>query len=210
MKKTSYKLFTTALFLACTATICLQAQSQNYSAYSSPASSPDSATNRAIRFGIVNAKKCLEKSKLGKAEQASFENMKKQRETSLKQKESLLQEIERQIEDNEELNDIADDSLVELKRKRRAIRNEGMQLQNQYMQELQEANMKIVQKLTDSISKASAQVAQESSSSSTPLEAIFTDEACTFYAPMLDVSDKIIAKMDAIFDAEEQNSKARS
>ena len=48
-----------------------------------------------------------------------------------------------------------------LRRKKRTIRNEGMQLQNQYMQTLQQANLKIVQKLTEVIGKASAQVAQD-------------------------------------------------
>jgi len=163
--------------------------------------SPDQ--NQTLRIGIVNTKKCLEESKLGKQEQANFEKMKSQMESVLQEKEKMLEEIESKLNDDDYMDSISEDTAGDLKRKRRTIRSEGMQLQSQYMQTLQQANMKIIQTLTEAISKASVQVAQDASRGE-PLNVILTDEACTFYVPSLDVSDRIVAKMNAVFDAEQQ------
>ena len=83
-----------------------------------------------------------------------------------------------------------------------------MQLQNQYMQTLQQANMKIVQKLTEVISKASAKVAQDTINGE-GVDIIFTDEACTYYKPTMDISARIIAKMNEIFDAEQKDNASK-
>lgn len=174
-----------------------------------PQQQPAQAAGQSIRIGIVNTKKCLDESKLGKQEQANFEKMKNQMESVLLEKEKMLEEIEHKLNDDDYMDSISDDAASELKRKKRNLKNEGMQLQNQYMQNLQQANIKIVQKLTEVIGKASAQVAQDTSSGQ-PLDVIFTDEACTYYGPALDVSERVIAKMNSIYDAEQKDSAAKS
>ncbi len=166
-----------------------------------PESQPSDAA--AIRIGIVNTKKCLEESKLGQQEQVNFEKMKKQMESVLQEKEHVLEEIENKLNDDDYMDTISEEVAIELKRKRRSIRNEGMQLQNQYLQTLQQANVKIVQKLTDAISKASLQVAQESSTGQR-IDVIFSDEACTYFSPKLDVSNQVIQKMNALYEAEKR------
>ena len=165
--------------------------------------------NQALRVGIVNTKKCLEESKLGKQEQANFEKMKTQMESILQEKEKTLEDIESKLNDDDYMDSISEEVAGDLKRKKRTIRNEGMQLQSQYMQTLQQANMKIIQKLTEAISKASAQVAQDTSSGET-VDVIFTDEACTYYVPRLDVSERVVAKMNAIFDAEQKDNASKT
>lgn len=166
------------------------------------------ATGQALRIGIVNTKKCLEDSKLGKQEQANFEKMKNQMESVLQEKEKILEEIESKLNDDDYMDSISDEAASELKRKRRTIRNEGMQLQSQYMQALQQANAKVIQRLTEIIGKASTQVAQDSSNSQ-PMDVIFTDEACTYYSPRLDISERIVVKMNAIFDAEQKDNASK-
>lgn len=157
---------------------------------------------KTVRIGIVNTKKCLEESKLGKQKQANFDKMKKQMESVLKEKEQTLEEVESKLNDDDYMDSISDEAANELKQKRRSIRNEGMQLQNQYIQTLQQTSLKDSQKLTESIGKASKEVAQESLTSGQPIDVIFTDEACTYYNASLDVSEKVISKMNALFDAE--------
>lgn len=159
--------------------------------------------NYPIRIGIVNTKKCLENSKLGKAEQANFEKMKSQMESVLQTKERELEEVENKLNDDDYMDGISDEVANELRNKKRNIKKDGMGLQSQYMQTLQQANMKIIQKLSDAISKASKQVAQDPSNN---LNLIFTDDATTFYAPDIDVTDKIVARMNSIYD-QEQTSK---
>ncbi len=168
----------------------------------------NSPSNQSFKIGVVNTKRCLEESKFGKQEQANFEKMKNQMETVLHDKEATLEDLEAKLNDDDYMDSISEEAANELRRKKRNIRNEGMQLQNQYLQTLQQTNLKIVQKLTEAISKASAQVAQDTSSGQS-LEAIFTDEACTFYATHLDVTDRIIAKMNAIFDSEQKETPAK-
>jgi len=164
--------------------------------------------DQALRIGIVNTKKCLEESKLGKQEQANFEKMKQQMESVLKEKESILEDIESKVNDDDYMDSISDEAASELKRKKRTIKNEGMQLQSQYMQTLQQANLKIIQRLTDVIGKACAQVAKDRSNGQ-PVDVIFTDEACTFYAPSLDVSDRVVAQMNIMFEAEQKDSSGK-
>jgi len=209
--------FRLATLIACTSNVLLFAQQSNNMAgfQNYPTSSPSqqnqaavaqmNAGNQTLRIGIVNTKKCLENSKLGKQEQANFEKMKNQMETVLQEKEKLLEDIESKLNDDDYMDSISEEAASELKRKKRNIRNEGMQLQNQAMQALQQSNIKIIQKLTDVIAKASAQVAQDSSSGQ-PIDVLFTDEACTFYSPRLDVSDRVVEKMNAIFDAEQKDN----
>lgn len=164
----------------------------------------------AARFGVVNTKKCLEDSKLGKQEQANFEKMKKQMESVLQERESELMEIEAKLDDEDYMDSISDEAAAELRRKKRQIRTDGTQLQNQYMQSLQKANMQIIQKLTDTMNKASKKIAEKTGAEG--FDAIFTDEAFTFYSPALDVSNQVIEEMNKIFDEEqkEKASKSRS
>lgn len=155
----------------------------------------------ALKIGVVNAKKCLEESKLGKQEQANFEKMKHQMESILQDKEKVLEDIESKLNDEDYTDSISADAESELKRKRRTMRQEALQLQNQYMQTLQQANFKIVQKLTDVISKASEQVAKESG-----LDIIINDEASPYFNKQLDISPQIVVKMNAIYDAETKDA----
>ena len=168
-------------------------------------------TNNAqgTRFGVVNGKKCLEESKLGKQEQVNFEKMKEQMESILKDKERNLEEIEAKINDDDYMDSISDEAASELRRKRKSIKDEGYRLQNQYLQTLQQANMKIIQKVMEMMSKASEQVAKESGNSNQAVDAIFNDEAFMYYNPNLDMTDKGVIKMNALFDAEQRDQKTK-
>ena len=100
-------------------------------------------------------------------------------ETILQEKEKTLEDVESKLNDDDYMDSVSEETASGLKNKRRIIRNEGMQLQSQYMQTLQQANMKIIQKLTEVIGKASAQVAQDTFRRRA-CDLIFTDEACTY------------------------------
>lgn len=162
-----------------------------------------------LKIGVVNTKRCLEESKVGKEQQANFEKMKKQMESVLQDKESDLEEIESKLADDEYMDSISEEAANSLKRKKRQVRNEGMQLQQQYMQTLQRTNMEVVRNLTEEITKASAAVAGDRSSPD-HYDVIFTDEACNFSSPDLDVTNKIIQKMDEMFEkSKKENDKKK-
>lgn len=170
----------------------------------------NSPGGQTLRIGIVNTSKCLEESKLGKQERANLEKMEKQMEATLKEKQEALEDVERKLEEDEEMDGILDEEEVQkLKNKKRKIRTEGAQMQQQYMQTLQQARFKIMQKVTETIGKASALVAQDVTSGQ-PVDVIFTDEACTYFAPHLDLSEKVIAKMNTMFDNEQKENASKS
>lgn len=172
--------------------------------------SSQAGTANSLRIGVVNTKKCLEESKLGKHELANFEQMKNQMESILQEKEKGLEEIETKLSDDDYMDSISSEAESELKRKRRTLRQEALQLRNQYLQTLQHANIRIVQHLTESINKASAQVAQESQQTSHPIDVILNDEACPYYNPSLDLSEKVVAKMNFIFDTEQKDTQSKN
>lgn len=164
-----------------------------------------SDSSSSFNFGVVNTKKSFENSKLGKQEQANFEKMKNQMESVLHEKEKALEEIEKKLANDDWLDSVPESTINELRSKRKAIRSEGVELQNQYMQTLQQTQVKIVQKLNDLLNKASALVAKEGIKGE-KLYAIFTDEACTYFDSMLECTDSVVEKMDALYDEENKNN----
>lgn len=157
----------------------------------------------APKIRTVNFKACVEKSKLGKQEQATFEALKKQMENSLAEKEKALNEMAAKFEDPDYLDSLSADAETEIKRKFRHLNQEYTQLQSQYMQALQQTNFKVVQKLTENVTKAAAEVAKQES-----LDLILNDEGAFFSSPTLDVSPKVVVIMDQTFDKEAADSKA--
>ncbi len=155
-----------------------------------------------IQIGVVNFKQCIEASKMGKQEQASFDGMKKQMESLLEDKEKALTDMAAKLNDADYLDSLTPEAERDLKNKFRTQSQEMQQQQNQYMQTLQQANYKILQKLTELVAKASAEVAQEEK-----LDLMLSEESNYYYNPALDVSSKVTAKMDVLFDKETKNLK---
>lgn len=157
------------------------------------------AETRSItdRIGVVNFRKVVEKSKLGKQQQNSFEGMKTQMESVLADKEKSLNEIAAKLNDADYLDGLTPDAENELKHKARLLNQEMAQAQQQFMQTLQQANMKIVQNLTEDVAKAAGEVAKQKK-----LDLVVNEESAFHYKPSLDISDLVVQKMDEAFDAE--------
>ncbi len=78
--------------------------------------------------------------------------------------------------------------------------NEDLQrYQNQYYQVLNQANMRIVQVLSTSISQAAEKVAKDKK-----LGMVVNKEACFFFAPTLEVTADVITEMDKNYAAQEK------
>lgn len=149
------------------------------------------------KVAIVNFKQVVEESKLGKQEQASFENLKKQMEAVIGEKEKSLNEVASKLNDADYLDSLTPEAETELKRKFRAMNQELSQQQAQYYQALQQSNMKIVQKLQEAITKACEQVAKDDK-----VDLILNDEACFFTHPDLNVSSKVVKILDQMNEQE--------
>lgn len=170
---------------------------------------PDVSTDHALsansrsefKVGVVNFKDVVEQSKYGKLEQSNFEMLKKQMESILEEKEKNLTEVSNKFNDPDYIDSLSSDAELELKHKFRMINQELGQLQSQYYQTLNQANMKILQKLNELVSKTSANIAKENR-----LDLILNDDGVFYYSPQLDVSKKVITALDALYDVEFKNN----
>ncbi len=159
------------------------------------------ADNGNIKIGLVNFKEAIEKSKLGKQEQEMYENMKKQIETILSEKEEEFQKITKNLKDDDFRDSQKPEALQKMQEQYQQLGTELAQGQQQYYQALQQANFKILQRIAEVVSKASKKVASDKS-----LDLILNDDNSFYNSPRLDVTPDVIAEMDRIAAEELKNA----
>lgn len=201
-------LLMTEALLTSTINAAESTDTQSSSSYS-PMPQQNPRFSASPRIGVVSTKKCLEQSKAGKQAQADFAKMKEKMESVLAKLESDLEEIETNLADDDWVDSASEETLNAIRYKRKTLRAEGMQLQNQYMQTLQQTNIKIVDKLTVLMGKASEIVAKRGFQGE-QIDIIFTDDACTFVQPKLYLTDPIVEEMDSLYEAESKTSSGKS
>ena len=157
------------------------------------------AAEQSVKIGVVDFKTCVEKSKLGKKEQANFDTLKKQMEGVLEEKEKALTEITNKMNDSDYVDSLSQGAEAELKHKLKTLSQEFGQHQQQFYQMLNQANYKIIQKINESINKASKIVA-----SNKGLDIIIHDDGLFYYAPTLDISNEVIKILDEQIANEEK------
>lgn len=157
----------------------------------------------APSIGVVNFSSCVTDSKLGKQEQSSFEALKKQMSTLLEDTEKQLNDIAAKMNDPEYLDGLSPEAEDEMKNKFRFLSEEMNRYQNQYYQILNQANMKIIQTISNGINSASENVAKKNK-----LTVVVNKDACFYYSPALDVTTQVVSEMDKTFelDAKKQAS----
>jgi outer membrane protein len=153
------------------------------------------ATPSSTKVCVVNFKSCVEGSKLGKKEQAHFDEMKKQFETEIEAKEKEINDMAPKFS-ADYLDTLTPEAETELKSKFARLNQEHQQKQNQYYNLLQQANYQIIHKLSESIAKASEKVAKAKG-----FDMALNEEACFYFAPSFDISKEVITELDVVFDA---------
>ncbi|NDD58732.1 MAG: OmpH family outer membrane protein [Chlamydiae bacterium] len=156
-------------------------------------------------FGIVNFSNCITDSKLGKEEQSSFENLKKQMSFQIEDIEKQIGELASKFNDPDYMDGLSPEAEDELKIKIRSLNEELNRYQNQFYQVLNQANMKIIQTLSATINTASEKVAKDKK-----LHMVVNKEACFFYNPNLDITNLVIAEMDKSYEHDSKKIKAQS
>ncbi len=159
-----------------------------------------SSVSASPTIGVIDTRKCLEESKLSKHERVALEKMKAKMESVLKEKQKAVAEIENKLRDEDYMDSVSDDLERELKHKRRVLTEEGMELSRQFTENLEAANMKLIQTVIEAIGAASKEVATEMGQQNKSLDIILSNEACTYFSPHLDVTSQILAKMDHQFE----------
>lgn len=164
-----------------------------------------SATESTVKIGFVNFRKSVEDSKLGKQQQSSFEGLQSQMENSLMEMQKSLTEISTKLSDEDYLDGLSPEAENELKHKYRVLSQEAARTQAQYVQTLQDANLKIIQQISTEVADAAKAVANIKG-----LDLIVNEEATFFHKPSLDITSDVIAQMDAKFEKEQKANPTRN
>lgn len=160
-------------------------------------SSSGFAADYQPKIALINFKRCVEQSKMGKREEASFEAMKKQMESVVEEKEKTLNDLAAKLNDPDQLDLMSPEAETEMKRKFRALSQELNQIQAQYYQTLNQTNFKIVQQISETVAKVAKKIAEEMK-----IDIVMNDETCFYASPTFDISDRIVKGLDELFDQE--------
>jgi outer membrane protein len=159
--------------------------------------SNDVKNGQTLKIAIVNFKKVVEQSKLGKQEQSNFEALRKQMEAALDEKEKVLNEIATKFNDPDYLDSLTPEAENELKHKFRALNAELTQQQNQYYQSLNQTNGKVIQKLAEAVTQATQTIAK-----SQQYDLVLNEDSAFYWIPTVDISTQVITAMDKQFESE--------
>ncbi|MDJ0651765.1 MAG: OmpH family outer membrane protein [Simkaniaceae bacterium] len=150
-----------------------------------------------VPYGIVNFGNCVTDSKYGKHEQERFENQREQMTTLMADIEKQLNDIAIKFQDPEFIDSLSPEAEQEMKARFQSLKEELNRSQNQYMQVMQQANMKLMQTMNNHISKASETIAKRKK-----IPMVVREEACFFYNPSFDITVSIIEEMDKSYTKE--------
>lgn len=157
-------------------------------------SSPAFAASSTSTIGIVNLRRCLEESALGKKESAEFEKMKKQFSNSMGKMEEELSSIYSKLQDDDYMEGLSESAATELRKKFEELSAEYNTAQGQYYQILNQSNLKRMQKIMDEVKKASEIVRVQEG-----LSALLNEDVVLAIDASADKTDDIIKILDDSF-----------
>ena len=157
-------------------------------------SSPAFATSSTSTIGIVNLRRCLEESALGKKEAAEFEKMKKQFSNSMGKMEEELSSIYSKLQDDDYMEGLSESAATELRKKFEELSAEYNTAQGQYYQILNQSNLKRMQKIMDEVKKASEIVRVQEG-----LSVLLNEDVVLAIDASADKTDDIIKILDDSF-----------
>jgi outer membrane protein len=167
-------------------------------------SAPAFAISKGANFGIVDFSTCIMESKYGKKEQSSFDSLKNQIQSMLQDAEKQLGEVTAKLQDQDYLDSLSPEAEMELKGRYQALSEEYGRYQNQYYQVLNQANMRVVQTMSQHITKASQEVAKEMK-----IPLVVSKEAAFYYDPNFDMTTLVIERMNKDFDAQPKKEQTK-
>jgi outer membrane protein len=153
-------------------------------------------------FRVVNTRDCFINSKLGKQEQQAFEALKNQKTALIDETSKKLNEIADKLSNPELLESMSPKEEQNLKSLYEQLSQDLNQLHNESYQVLYQADMRINQTLQNNIDESLKEIEKEGT------YVILKSDACHYYSPELDVTDKVIKKLDEKFEKTKQAQNA--
>lgn len=163
-------------------------------------SSAKSFAEEKIPYGIVNFPSCLQESKYGKEEQASFDKVRERMVALITDIEKQLNEIATKFSDPEFVDSLSPEAEQEIKANFQSLSEEHSRYQNQYMQVMQQEHMRVMQAMKGYVSTASDAVRKRKN-----ISLVVPEEACFSYEPSYDITKAVIEEMDKNYDKAHNN-----
>lgn len=162
------------------------------------------AITKGATFGIVDFSTCIMESKYGKKEQAGFESLKNQIQSMIEDHEKQIAEVTGKLQDQDYLDSLSPEAEIELKGRYQALMEEQARYQNQYYQALNQANMRVMQTMSNHITQASQEIAKDMK-----IPLVVSKEAAFYYDPNFDMTQLVVEKLNKDFDiqAKKESSK---
>ncbi len=154
-------------------------------------------------IGVVDFKAVLEKSKIGKAEQTAFANLRDQMTGIVEKTEKDLEDVVKKLEDADYMDGLSDDAQQELQKKFQTLSQEMGRYQGQYYQILNQAQMRLLQELQTKVSESAKVIAEKQK-----LSLVLDEEACFYFNEKLEITDAVIKELDTRFDKESAEKDA--
>jgi outer membrane protein len=159
----------------------------------------------ANTVGTVNLSVCLTDSKLGKAETANFEILRKQMSGHFESTEKEFNELSGKLNDSEYMDGLSPEAEMELREKVRGLNEEMMRYQSQFYQVMNQANQRALNLLS-----TQAAIASEAVAKTKKLDLIVTKDVCFYSNPSLDVTTLVITEMDKNYDIEAKKASEQA
>lgn len=157
---------------------------------------------QADSMGVVNFTTCVTDSKIGKQEQAQFKAVQDQMEKLMKDLEKQLTDLATKLNDPDYLDSLSPEAENDLKMQFGGLQEEMQRYQNQGMQVMNQANMKLVQSMSEQVMTASAKVASDKK-----LTFVINKDALFYSLPGTDITPDIIKELDKTFDSAAKTDK---
>ncbi len=150
---------------------------------------------------IVDFKQCAEDSKLGKQQQENFEGLKQQIQDVMSEKEKEIKDLADKFQDPDYLDSLSPEAENKLKQEFQQANMQYNQMQQQFFQTLQQANVQIVRLIADSVQDHAKTLAEEKK-----IDVVLNAESCFYFDTPYDLTTEVVSKMDATFEKEATES----
>ena len=147
------------------------------------------------QIGVVNFGTCVTESKLGKQEQEMMENIKNQMSGLIKDIEEQLKDLTGKLSDSDYLDGLSPEGEQEMKMKYAQLREEYERYQNQFMNVMQQANMKLVQTVSSYVNSATQKIAKAKK-----LSLVVNKDACFSFDESFEITQLVIEEMDKAYE----------
>ncbi|CCB88693.1 OmpH family outer membrane protein [Simkania negevensis] len=153
--------------------------------------------------GIVNFSTCITESKYGKQEQEAFDDIRTKITSIMQDLDGQFRDIVTKLNDPEFVDSLSPEKEHEMQAHAQSLQEELGRYQQQYYQVMNQANMHLIQMMTNHVSHASELIAKKEKFS-----VVLNKEACFYYEPKQDITAAVIAEMDKNFEKDAKAHKA--